>query len=733
MKLFLCEKPSQARDIAKVLGAGVKGDGHISGNGVAVTWCVGHLLEQAPPEHYDEGLKFWDIARLPVIPVEWKMEVKNGAKKQFDIIAGLLKQASEVVVSTDADREGEVIGREVMQLCGYKGKVSRLWLSALDDASVRKALAKLLPGDQTLALYHAGVARSRADWLAGMNLTMAYTAVYGTGGGKKGVVSVGRVQTPTLALIVARDREIENFKPKDYFDVTANWQTKGGALPTRWLPPVALVDDAGRCLDKKTAQAAVNKVQGQVGHIVKAETKPDKEPAPLLFSLSALQQEASRLYGVSVKDVLDAAQGLYETHKATSYPRTDCQFLPESQFADAGLVLAAIAGVDPGIADLTRRCDRSLKSRAWNDKKITAHHAIVPTANAGVDMAKMNALERKIYDLVRRRYIAQFLGDHEFMATVIEVVCQEETFRATGRTPVKPGWKLAIADAQPEAKKRAGKKTEDDAGESADAQLPQVSVNEQVRNLDARLLEKKTKPPQRYTEGTLVKDMESIGKLVTDAKFKAVLKETAGIGTEATRAGIIQNLFQREYIQQEGKKYLLSTDKGRNLIDILPLALTDPATTARWEQALESVAEGKARMEDFMLLQAQWITELVGKVKLEAKSRPARSPIGGSGAGDARYPCPACHKPMRLIPGAKGAFWGCTSYPECKHTLPDDGGKPGAREVGGKSPAPPSNIGDKCPDCNNGVLVQRFSKEKGKGFIGCNRFPDCRHFEWATT
>lgn len=683
MKLFLCEKPSQARDIAKVLGAGQKADGYIGGNGVAVTWCVGHLLEQAPPEYYDEGLKFWDIARLPIIPTEWRMEVKKEASKQFNIIAGLLKQATEVVVSTDADREGEVIGREVMQLCGYKGKVSRLWLSALDDASVKKALAKLLPGEKTLPLYHAGIARGRADWLAGMNLTMAYTAVYGTGGGKKGVVSVGRVQTPTLALIVARDREIENFKPKNYFEVVANWQTKGGALPTRWRPPVAVVDDAGRCLDKKSAQMAADKVQGQTGHIVKAETKPDKEPPPLLFSLSALQQEASRLYGVSVKDVLDAAQGLYETHKATSYPRTDCQFLPESQFADVGQVLSAIAGVDPAIAELTKRCDRGLRSRVWNDKKITAHHAIIPTANTAVDMSKMNALERKIYDLVRRRYIAQFLGDYEFMATIIEVVCMEETFRATGRTPVKPGWKLAIADEQQDAKKR-GKKQDDDTGEGEETPLPQVSINEQVRNIDAKLLEKKTKPPQRYTEGTLVKDMESIGKLVTDAKLKAVLKETAGIGTEATRANIIQNLFQREYIHLEGKKYLLSTDKGRNLIDILPPTLTDPATTARWEQALESVADGAARMEDFMQLQARWITELIGKVKLEAKSRPARSPARSpsDGTSDARYPCPSCQKPMRLIPGVKGAFWGCTGYPECKNTLPDDGGKPGAARAG---------------------------------------------------
>lgn len=742
-RLFLCEKPSQARDIARVLGASGKADGCIIGNDVTVTWCFGHLLELAPPERYvEEGVNLWDVSRLPVIPKEWKMEVKKDGEKQFNIIARLLKTATEVVVATDADREGEVIGREVLLLAGYRGKVSRLWLSALDDASVKKALANIWPGEKTLNLFYAGVARGRADWLPGMNLTMAYTDVYGTGGGKKGVVSIGRVQTPTLALVVARDREIENFKAKDYFEVTAAWKAKDGTLPTRWMPPAALVDADGHCLDKKIAQAVVAKVKGQSGRVTKAETKPAKESAPLPFSLSALQQEASRMFGVSVKDVLDAAQALYETHKATTYPRSDCQFLPESQFVDAGGVLKAVATVGPEVASLVEHCDKSFRSRAWNDKKITAHHAIIPTANPAVDVKKMNALERKIYDLVRRRYIAQFLGDHDYMATEIEVVCQEETFRATGRTPVKAGWKLAYAGLQEEGdKKPSRKKAGAEEEQDDDTPLPRVTANEQVQNLDAQLQAKQTKPPQRYTEGTLVKDMESIGKMVTDPKLKAILKETAGIGTEATRASIIQNLFQREYISQEGKKSLVSTDKGRALVKMLPLSLTDPATTARWEQALEAIAEGRARLEDFMRLQEQWVTELVGKVKLEAKSRPPRQ--GGNGnAGDPRYPCPQCRKPMRLVAGPKGAFWGCTGYPECNHTLPDDNGKPGVRDVSGKSssaethPAggrrdpPPGQVGEKCPECQKGALVQRFSKEKGRHFIGCNSFPACRYFKW---
>lgn len=732
MKLFLCEKPSQGKDIARVLRADRKGDGCMQGQDVAVTWCFGHLIELAPPEAYDESLARWSLDRLPVLPPAWKTTVKKEAAKQFGVIGKLLREANEVVVATDADREGEMIGREVLDAHGWRGPVSRLWLSALDDASIRKALAGILPGEKTRALYFAGMARSRADWLVGMNLTMAYTVARGQGKGAAGVVSVGRVQTPTLALVVARDREIEAFKPKDYFVVAATFKVRDGEFVAAWVPPENLADEEGRCLSRAGAQAVVEKVSGQTGKVVQASTTPASDPPPLPFDLATLQQEASRRWGMGAAETLACAQALYETHKATTYPRTDCPYLPTSQFADAGRVVAAVKAVYPGVGGIAARVDLSQRSRVWDDRKLTAHHAIIPTANDRVNLGAMKPTEKRIYDLVVRHYLAQFLGDHEYLKQKIEVVCVGETFRVSGRTPTKPGWKLAFGELDQDG----------EASGPAELQLPRVTQGEAAHCLSAGLEAKKTQPPSRYTEGTLITAMKSVGRNVADPKLKSVLKETAGIGTVATRAAIIQNLLTREYVRVEKKKYLISTDKGRNLIDILPPVLTDPATTARWEQALEEVAAGRARMEDFLALQSQWLAGLVSKLKAENPSRAARGQDAVKDDGP-HFPCPACHKPMRRRQGKNGWFWGCSGYPECKQTLPDDDGKPGLpppAESGkaGHAPAirqssPSGKAGETCPTCGKGVLVLRSISADKKPFLGCSKFPECRHFSWVNT
>ncbi len=731
MKLFLCEKPSQGRDIARVLKADSKGDGYMQGQDVTVTWCFGHLIELAPPEAYNESLSRWSLDKLPVLPGDWKTGVKGDASKQFNLIGKLLKGATEVVVATDADREGEMIGREVLDKHGWRGPVSRLWLSALDDASIRKALANILPGEKTRALYLAGMARSRADWLVGMNLTMAYTVAHGQGKGAAGVVSVGRVQTPTLALIVARDREIENFRPKDYFVVSASFQAREGVFSAQWLPPESVVDEDGRCLTRSAAEAVVAKVMGKTGKVAVAETALAKEPPPLPFDLATLQQEASRRWGMGAAETLACAQALYETHKATTYPRTDCPYLPTSQFADAGKVIDAVVRVYQDVSGVAAKADASIRSRAWDDRKITAHHAIIPTANDRVNVSGMKTAERRIYDLVVRHFLAQFLGDHEFLKQKIEVICEGETFRVHGRTPTKPGWKLAFAAMDAEH-----------SGGEQEPPLPRVVQGEPVPCLKANLAAKKTQPPARYTEGTLIAAMKNVGRNVTDAKLKSVLKETAGIGTEATRAAIIQNLFTREYIRAEKKKWLVSTEKGRHLIGILPPVLTDPATTARWEQALEEVAAGRASMEAFLALQSEFVAGLVSKLKAENPGRQSRrQDDAGKPADDGpHFPCPACHKPMRRRQGKNGWFWGCSAYPECRQTLPDEDGKPGLpppvdtraerpAEAAHREVSAPGKAGEKCPTCGEGTVVLRSSK--GKPFLGCSRFPSCRHFNWV--
>ncbi len=400
-RLFLCEKPSQARDIARVLGAKQKGEGCLQGSGVVVTWCIGHLLQMSPPEAYNEAYKRWDLANLPIIPRSWQLEVSKSDRKQFNLVKHCLSQASEIVIATDADREGETIAREILERCRWKGPIQRLWLSALDETSIRKGSNALLPGDKTAPLYLAGLGRARADWLVGMNLSRLYTLI-AQKAGHRGVLSVGRVQTPTLNLVVARDLNIEGFRAIPYFELLASFKTIRGAIQAKWVVPEAVADPEGRCLNKKQALNVESKIQDTTGHISKSETKHLSEAPPLPFDLSSLQQEASRRFGMKVQDVLNVAQSLYKTHKAITYPRTDCAYLPESQHQDAPSVLAMLNASDSSLHWLLDKADQTIKSRTWNGKKIMAHHAIIPNIpdKGRAELTKMTEAEQRIYALI---------------------------------------------------------------------------------------------------------------------------------------------------------------------------------------------------------------------------------------------------------------------------------------------------------------------------------------------
>ncbi|VAX08821.1 DNA topoisomerase III, partial [hydrothermal vent metagenome] len=391
----------------------------LKGDGLIITWCIGHLLEMAPPHAYDPALKKWSFEGLPILPQQWRMEVTKNGRKQFNAVKRCLQKAIEVVIATDADREGETIAREVLAVCNWRGPISRLWLSALDEASIRKALSNILPGNKTEPLYWAGLARSRADWLVGMNLTRAYTLAARSQGGDS-LLSVGRVQTPTLNLIVDRDREIKAFKPIPYFDLIGRFSTGDQTLVAQWVPHGTSVDQEGRCKDRQVVVSMAQQLTGHRGRINQAETQRKKEAAPLPFSLSALQQEASRRWGMGAQQVLETAQALYETHKATSYPRTDCDYLPVNQHEEAPTVLEALAQSDNRLAALVGKANPTLRSRCWNDAKITAHHAIVPTL-ATVDISKLTETEFRLYDLIRRRYLAQFFPRYEYDQTTIKV------------------------------------------------------------------------------------------------------------------------------------------------------------------------------------------------------------------------------------------------------------------------------------------------------------------------
>jgi DNA topoisomerase-3 len=653
MRLWLAEKPSQARDIARVLGAQSKRDGYLEGASETVTWCFGHLLEQAPPEHYGEQYKRWSLESLPIVPATWQSSVKASARKQFAVIRRLLEQAREVVIATDADREGEMIAREVLEACAWRGPVQRLWLSALDEASVRKALSNLWPGAKTHPLHLAATSRARADWLVGMNLTRAYT-VLGRAAGHDGVLSVGRVQTPTLRLVVDRDRAIAAFVPQPYWDVRVALAHANGRFQARWVPPVPVADSEGRCISEASARQVAQRVSGGAARVSDVETTRVRQAPPLPLDLGTLQQEASRRWGMGAQATLQAAQSLYETHKATTYPRTDCPYLPQSMRTDVPQVLDALAHSDPDLIPWVQRADAGVQSRAWNDAKITAHHAIIPTS-APCQIARMNESERRIYDLVRRRYLAQFYPPHEFDKTEVQLRAGEgDQLRATGKCIVVSGWReLFGAD-----------------DEDADAQaLPALAEGDRCQVVGAEVEAKQTTPPAHYTEGTLIAAMKHVSRLVDDPRLRQRLKDTAGIGTEATRAGIIETLLQRGFVSRR-KKHLVATDTGCALIDALPAPVADPGTTALWEQALEEIAEGRRDPDEFLTQQADWVGVLVTRAQGGAglALRPVSVP---------QHPCPACGKPLKRRKGRDGHFWGCTGYPECRATLPDQRGKPG--------------------------------------------------------
>lgn len=600
MRLFLCEKPSQAKDIAKVLGATRRGDGCWLGNAVTVTWCIGHLLETAPPDAYDARYKRWVLADLPIIPQQWKMQVKRKTASQFKAVKRLLGEAGELVIATDADREGEMIARELVEHCRYRGPVQRLWLSALDDASIRKALAALKPGAETFSLYHSALGRSRADWLIGMNMSRLFTLL-GRQAGYQGVLPVGRVQTPTLRLVVDRDRSIADFVPAAYWAIDVQLLGEQTEFTAQWIPPTDSSDDQGRCLNQPLAQqAAAAMMQAKQATLTKLRTERMKEAAPLPFDLGTLQEVCSKKLGLGAQETLDVAQALYETHKVITYPRSDCGYLPLSQHGDAGAIIAALGRSDPGLTPLLPYLDAQRRSRAWNDAKVGAHHGIIPTAVAAT-ADKLQGKYRAVYSLIRARYLAQFLPNHEYDRTQADFDCASHALRAVGKQVVEPGWKRAIPQALGAAKGREA---------PAPQPLPRLTQGQTCAVREVKLKDLWTQPPKPFTEGDLIKAMKNVAKLVEDPRLKQKLKDTTGIGTEATRAGIIQGLIDRGYLTKQGKA-LAAAPAAFSLIDAVPRAIADPGTTAIWEQALDMVQSGEMSLETFVAKQSAWMSKLV--------------------------------------------------------------------------------------------------------------------------
>ncbi|KTS00591.1 DNA topoisomerase III [Pantoea sp. Ap-870] len=624
MRLFIAEKPSLARAIADVLPKPHRrGDGYIAcGNDQVVTWCVGHLLEQAQPDSYDSRYARWNLADLPIIPDKWRLQPRPSVAKQLKVIEGLLQQASVVVHAGDPDREGQLLVDEVLdylQLPAEKRQqVQRCLINDLNPAAVERAVSRLRENREFIPLCVSALARARADWLYGINMTRAWTLL-GRNAGYDGVLSVGRVQTPVLGLVVRRDEEIENFVPKDYFEVKAHIVTpKEERFVASWIPSDACEpwqDDEGRLLHRPLADHVLERINGKPAWVTGYNDKRESETAPLPFSLSSLQIEAAKRFGLSAQTVLDCCQRLYETHKLITYPRSDSRYLPDEHFAGRHAVLNAIQAHQPDVS-LPADFNADQKNRCWDDKKVDAHHAIIPTARAS--KVNLSDNEANIYGLIARQYLMQFCPDAVFRKCVIDLDIGGGRFVAKARFLAEAGWRALL-----------GSKERDE--ENDGTPLPVVSKGDELLCERGEVLAKQTQPPRPFTDATLLSAMTGIARFVQDKELKKVLRATDGLGTEATRAGIIELLFRRTFLVKKGR-YIHSTEAGRALIHALPEMAARPDMTAHWESTLTRISEKACRYDEFMQPLVSTLIGLIG----EARQRPSLQAFRGLAATGAK-------------------------------------------------------------------------------------------------
>ncbi|NIC06668.1 DNA topoisomerase III [Billgrantia bachuensis] len=572
MRLIIAEKPSLARAIAEALPGGARReDGALHAGETVVTWCLGHLLEQAPPDAYDPAFKQWRLDHLPILPTRWQLSPRPKARGQLAVIRKLLKQAREVVHAGDPDREGQLLVQEVIEYLGWKGPVSRLLVSDLNRPAVQRALARLEDNACFQPLYRAAESRSRADWLYGINLTRAWTLT-GRQAGHDGVLSVGRVQTPVLGLVVRRDAEIRDFKPYPFHVLWADLAVAGGQLRAWWQPGENhRLDEQGRLLERAPAEALAAQLPGTEGKLTSLESRQKRQSAPLPYSLSALQVDAARRFGLSAQAVLDICQRLYERHKLITYPRSDCRYLPEEHLAQARSTLESACGSDDTLRGWLAGADFSLRSKAWDDKKVGAHHALAPTGKPA-ELERLERAEADVYRLIARNVLAQFYPPLVVCEVKAEFTLQGECFRAGGQEMLQPGWKPLFT-------------TREEA-----PPLPPLTEGEGCRVTACEVEDRETRSPEAFTDASLIKAMMNIARYVDDPVVRRTLREHDGLGTEATRAGIIETLIERGYLVRQ-KKSLRATRLGTGLIASLPEAASRPERTALWEQRLTAIAE----------------------------------------------------------------------------------------------------------------------------------------------
>src|SRR3954462_10971732 len=623
--LVIAEKPSVGRDLTRALpGAFAKHEGYLESDTHVVTWAVGHLVQLAEPDEYDAKYKKWRMADLPIVPDRFKLVVRDErSRKQMSVITRMLKRddVDEVINACDAGREGELIFAWTFEKAGAKKPVQRLWLSSMTMAAIRSAFGHLRPDEEMKQLEEAAKSRSEADWIVGMNATRAATIRLRSS--FDGAVSLGRVQTPTLAILTRREEEIRAFKPEKYWLLAHKFVTDGarryeGRFHAGAQPRLKSADEA---------DAIVAAVRGVRGEITKLDKTKRKERPPLLYDLTSLQREANTRYGFSARRTLGAAQRCYEEHKALTYPRTSSRNLT-SDMVPEFKEIAGRVGRRPEYreaASYVQSLDLLPLGRVVDDAKVGAHHAIIPT-NSDHALEKMNDDDRRVYDLVARRFLAVFHPDAEFENTRVETTVASHIFRTRGKVLLVPGWRGVYG----ELSEGDGSGDED---EGRDQQLPRLERGEAVDTRKAEALEKETKPPRRYSDASLLGAMETAGKLIDDEEMREAMKES-GIGTPATRAAIIERLIDVGYVERDARA-LVATEKGINVVRRFgEHPLTSPALTGDWEHRLAAIEEGAEKREKFMEDIAKFAGETVGV--LDTTLKDVRIPRANLG------PCPVC-------------------------------------------------------------------------------------------
>lgn len=559
--LVVAEKPSVGRDIARVLGATKSGTGCLTNDSYIVTWAVGHLVTLSEPDEIKEEWKRWSIYTLPILPADIPLKVISQSKDQYAVVKNLMNsdKVDKIICATDAGREGELIFRYIYRMAGCKKPCERLWISSMTDAAIKAGFAALKPSSEYDGLYASACCRSEADWLVGMNATRAFTIRYDS------LLSAGRVQTPTLALIVKRDAEIDAFVSKPYYEVTA----KFGKYTGTWFEPKT---QEARIDDKVRAEEIKKKVSGKIGTITECTKTQKREGPEKLYDLTTLQREANRKFGYSADKTLEIAQALYERHKIITYPRTDSRFLPDDMKPKVAKTLGLLPEPYKGFVEQIVPVQQS--TRIYDNSKISDHHAIIPTDNMS-GYSHLNQDEKNIFDLVARRLIANHYPDRIYNSCRIITQCEDELFKTNCVQTVSDGWRALYA----------GEKPKDETVQD----IPDVNKGDTAPATDVKVASKKTKAPQPYTDDTLLKSMEDAGKTIEDEELREKMKDS-GLGTPATRAAIINRLIQVGYAKRVAKQ-IRATEKGKLFISVAPEEMTSAVTTGKWERALAKMAK----------------------------------------------------------------------------------------------------------------------------------------------